>query len=262
LRELKQSWTSISSIRRLAHLTLRRNWESAKSASQNPLLRCGQKYFSQFDEDGILLEILRRLGVDSGRFIEVGVGDGSENNTIILLAHGWSGLWIGAEPLIWRPSGRRLVFRQSFITVENASELVGNDHGDVFSLDIDGNDYWIAKAILPTLRPRVVIVEYNAKFPPPVRFVMPYDPGHRWDKTDYCGASLAAWADLLVPHGYFPVCCSYQGTNVFFVRIEDREQFADVPSALADLYRPADYFAPFETGHPASPKTLVALERQ
>ena len=59
---------------------------------------------------------------------------------------------------------------------------------------------------------------------------MPYESGHRWDKTDYFGASLAARADSLVPHGYFPVRCSYQGTNIFFVRIEDREQFADVPT--------------------------------
>lgn len=262
LKQLKQSWTSISSIRRLAHLILTRDWQAAKAASANPLFRCGEKFFSQFDEDGILLEILRRLDLKTGRFVEIGVGDGTENNTLILLAHGWSGLWIGAERLVWQPTGKRLVFRQSFVTVENARDLVGTEPCDVFSLDIDGNDYWVAGAVLASLAPRVVIVEYNPKYPPPVPFVMPYDAGHQWDGSDYFGASLKSWADLLSQHNYVPVCCSYQGTNIFFVRMEDRARFSDVPSALAEIFRPADYFAPFALGHPTSAKTIAELERR
>jgi hypothetical protein len=66
------------------------------------LLRiCGRRHFSQNDEDGILLEILRRLDiVDARSFIEFGVGDGTENNTIILLAKKWSGAWVGGRA--WR----------------------------------------------------------------------------------------------------------------------------------------------------------------
>lgn len=44
------------------------------------------KVYSQNDEDGIIAEIFRRIGVSDRRcFIELGVGDGLENNTLALL---------------------------------------------------------------------------------------------------------------------------------------------------------------------------------
>lgn len=259
LHRFRHRWALIG---RRAYHDIRRDWEAAKAANGNPLLRCGAKYFSQFDEDGILLEILRRLDIAAGRFVEIGVGNGTENNTLILMAHGWSGLWIGAEPLVWQPSGKRLTFKQAFVTAEGVCDLMGDGACDVLSLDIDGNDYWVAQTLLGHITPRVVIVEYNAKCPPPIRFVMPYDPTHRWDGSDYFGASLAAWADLLSEFAYRPVCCSYLGTNAFFVRSTDQNRFADVPCALADLYRPFARLGSFESGHRASPRTLAVLERQ
>lgn len=54
----------------------------------------GYKVYSQFDEDGIINEIFKRIGTTNKIFIEFGVGDGTENNTIYLLLKGWSGLWI------------------------------------------------------------------------------------------------------------------------------------------------------------------------
>ena len=49
----------------------------------------GAKYFSQYDEDGIIDDILSRLSYKSSpRFLEIGVGGGLEieNNTINLLS--------------------------------------------------------------------------------------------------------------------------------------------------------------------------------
>src|SRR5262245_27134097 len=83
-------------------------WQQGVAADPNPLLRAGRKYFSHFDEDGILAAILARIGLASGTFLEIGVGDGTKNNTIHLMAQGWSGQWIDCEPLSWRPTGRRL----------------------------------------------------------------------------------------------------------------------------------------------------------
>ena len=51
----------------------------------------GYSVYSQGDEDGILDEILRRLGITYGTFLEIGVGDGLQNNTAYLLAKGWNG---------------------------------------------------------------------------------------------------------------------------------------------------------------------------
>ena len=246
--------------RQIDHIILHQ-WASAIATDPNPLLRAGAKYFSQFDEDGILLEILRRLKIEQGSFVEVGVGDGTENNTIVLLAHGWTGLWLGNQSLAWTPSGKRLRFEKTTVTPENVGALVGDRPVDVLSLDVDGNDYWIVKSLLARTRPRILVLEYNAKFPPPVRFVMPYDPNHGWDGTDYFGASLSAWQDLLAPFKYVPVCCSYTGLNVFFVSEGDLPAFADVTRDITRLYRPARYLNYVGSGHPVSPRTLAVLER-
>src|SRR5262252_5197626 len=74
-------------------------WARKREEAVSPLVRHGAKFFSQSDEDGILLEILRRLGLASGVFAELGVGNGLENNSLILLMHGWKGVWLGGEPL-------------------------------------------------------------------------------------------------------------------------------------------------------------------
>jgi hypothetical protein len=42
---------------------------------------------------------------------------------------------------------------------------------DVLSVDLDGNDLYFTEALLNVLRPKLVIVEYNAKFPPPAGIV-------------------------------------------------------------------------------------------
>ena len=61
------------------------------------LERYGFKVYSQNDEDGIIQEILNRIGETSKTFVEFGVGNGLENNTLTLLLKGWHGLWIEGE---------------------------------------------------------------------------------------------------------------------------------------------------------------------
>src|SRR5665213_2296534 len=59
-------------------------------------------------EDGLIQEIFRRIGVMSRVFVEVGVGDGTENNTAFLLSTGWTGFWIdGNDAVLQTLSGRR-----------------------------------------------------------------------------------------------------------------------------------------------------------
>jgi hypothetical protein len=68
----------------------------SESRNQEPLrlLRHGYRSFSQNDEDGIIEEILDRIGTDTKQFIEIGVENGQENNTHNLLYKGWRGTWI------------------------------------------------------------------------------------------------------------------------------------------------------------------------
>jgi hypothetical protein len=94
----------------------------------NPLNAFGGKCFSQTDEDGITLEILTRLKcIDNGTFAEFGVGNGTENNTLILKALGWKGFWVGGEDLAFEIKEPEEIFSyfKAWITLENIDGLAG-----------------------------------------------------------------------------------------------------------------------------------------
>jgi hypothetical protein len=233
------------------------------------LNRAGRQSFSQSDEDGITLEILRRLGAGTGVFAEFGVGNGLENNTLILGALGWKGFWVGDEPLAFDCTGLpRLVHLHDRITLENLAQhtarglsLIGANTLDLISLDLDGNDFHFAEALLQGgLRPGLFIVEYNAKFPPPARFRMPYDAAHRWAGDDYFGAALTDFAQLFARFGFTLVCCNaHTGCNAFFVRDESLGAFQDVPRDLDALYAPPRYHVYRRHGHRPSGRLIRAL---
>ena len=228
------------------------------------LERFGFKVYSQNDEDGILAEVFRRIGTTNRQFLEVGAGQGLENNTRYLLEQGWSGAWMdGSRDYVsaiekgfkHRIDAGRLSVRQAVVHRDNINDLVRSfalpRELDLLSVDIDGNDYHVWDAIT-TIEPRVVVIEYNAKFPPPMQWVMSYDPAHRWDGSDQFGASLEAIADLAQRKGYRLVGCNITGCNAFFVRAElAQRRFAEAMDAAA-LYQPARYFLTpaFVSGHP------------
>ena len=58
------------------------------------LINYGFKVYSQADEDGIINEILNRISNTSKTFVELGVQEGEECNTLYLLKSGWKGLWV------------------------------------------------------------------------------------------------------------------------------------------------------------------------
>ena len=102
---------------RLYNLQLQQLYEMRKLNHPNPLVRFGSKVFSQSDEDGITLEICKRLKIDKGTFIEFGVANGMENNTLALLACGWKGEWFGGENLSFDAThSPRLNFSKEWIT--------------------------------------------------------------------------------------------------------------------------------------------------
>lgn len=226
------------------------------------LERHGFRSFSQNDEDGILQEILRRLALGPGTFVEVGVEQGLQNNTRLLLYRGWRGLWVEADERACQAIQRtfahelragQLQLAHSFVTRENIAgtlEATPFAQPDLLSIDIDGNDYWIWQAL--TVRPPVVVIEYNAKFRPPTAWVMKYDAAHRWDYSDYYGASLQSLHDLARRKGYLLVGTCLAGVNAFFVR-EDlaADRFAEPDPAA--LYNPARFYLQhlLPSGHPA-----------
>jgi hypothetical protein len=240
-----------------------------QASHRNPLNRFGRKCFSQTDEDGITLEIVRRLGIEEGVYAEFGVGDGLENNTLVLAALGWCGFWVGAEKLAFDYSkATRFTYVEDWITLENVLahansglEALGADRLDVVSLDLDGNDIYFVDALLSGgVEPKLFIVEYNAKFMPPTKFQITYDPQHRWTGDDYFGAAITNFVEMFERHGYRLVCCnSHTGANAFFIRGDCQHLFEDVPRNIDDLYVPPRYFLYGQHGHPRSKKVVEAL---
>ena len=243
---------------RVMQMRLLRYWddELAKPRNADPkrLLRHGFKVYSQCDEDGIIQEIFRRIGNGNRVFVEFGVETGVECNSAKLLMEGWRGLWLdgsSAHVAHIRKSldafvrDGRLRVIESFITAENINALMaeGGVTGDIdlLSIDIDRNDYWVWKAI-EVVKPRVVIIEYNATLRPPLSLVVPYEPMQTWNGSNYFGASLEALVKLGREKGYRLVGCSFSGANAFFVRDEFAgDHFLD-PATAEEHYEPPRYF--------------------
>ena len=256
---------------RLRDIYVIQHWRAKAERSDNALLRAGAKFHSQNDEDGIIDAILLRLGIREGVFAEFGCGNGLENNTIQLLMKGWRGTWIDAGDLkIQIPAAsRKLGFEKAWVTRENCVGLlqrgltaVGSEAANLISMDLDGNDFFYVKAILESgARPDVFIVEYNAKFAPPIRFNVEYDPGFAWSGGDYFGASLQAYVDLFEPFGYRLVCCNVTGVNAFFVSNRHARHFDDVPTDMRELFMPPDYNWFVGCGHRTDPRSIETFLR-
>ena len=188
--------------------------------------------FSQNGEDGVL-EVLRGQLMHGNRsFIEIGASDGIDNNTAWLaIAEKYCGLMIEGDA---RKSARaRRLLPLCGIGVECATLFVTRAGApalarralfrdpDVCSLDIDGNDYHIAGALLDAgLRPKIFVVEYNSAFGPERRLTIEYDDAFDFTAAHpsqlYYGVSIAGWRALFARHGYRFVSVEGNGVNAFF----------------------------------------------
>lgn len=197
----------------------------------------GFRVHSQHEEDGILLYIFALIGTTNKRCVELCAGTGIECNTAnLILNHGWKGLlfdgndrnvakardFFGNHPDTrhWPP-----VIRQEWITRDKINSLI-SDSGfsgeiDLFSLDIDGVDYWLWQAI-DCISPRVVVLEVNHLWGPNEAVTVPYKDDFVAEfsqyGSDYAGASLAAFVKLGKEKGYRLVGTNRFVSNAFFVR--------------------------------------------
>lgn len=209
---------------------------AAPDLNQRTVMRNAEfKVFSKYGEDGLLLYIFSKVGVTNRIFVEIGVEDGRECNTADLsLNFGWQGVIIDADKE--RLETGRAFYKEklgknfskvkmvsSFVTAENVNQLL-SDNGisgeiDLLSIDIDGNDYWVWKAI-EAINPRVVVIEYNASFGWDKSMTIKYSQNFDVNKAEPIshGASLPALKKLANAKGYILVGCDSHGIDAFFVR--------------------------------------------
>ena len=224
--------------------------EARQTLNARTLREAEFRVFSQWGEDGIIQFLIRHVPIENKTFVEFGVQDYLESNTRFLLVNdNWSGLVIDGSAdninsirrseIYWQ---RAVQAKCAFITAENINDLireagVERDLG-LLSVDVDGNDYWIWKAI-DVVSPRIVIAEYNSRFGAEKEVTIPYDPAFVRDRAHssmiYYGASLAALARLGEEKGYSLVGCNSAGNNAFFVR-KDVQPSSLPTMAVKDAY--------------------------
>lgn len=195
----------------------------------------GFRVYSQSDEDGLLLYLFSLIGFKNRLLLDVASGvpiGGNTTNLIVnwgchgLLLEG-NGRLVEETSLFYQHHPDTALFppriRQAWITAENINELVSQEgfpgEIDLFSLDVDGVDYWLWES-LNAVSPRIVMVEYQDMFSAEESFTVPYSPDfNRFSiHPDYFGASLAAFVKLAKRKGYRLVGCNKYGYNAFFIR--------------------------------------------
>ena len=189
--------------------------------------------FSQWGEDGIISYLVNNLDIENNFFIEFGVGNYLESNTRFLLKKfNWSGLiidssqkninYIKKDKIYWQHNINALC---EFVSRENINKIflenVSQKNIGLLSIDIDGNDYWVWKAIT-TIDPSIVVIEYNSILGSSKNYTVPYSKNFERNRAHYSnlyyGASLPALVKLGKEKGYALVTCNSAGNNAFFVK--------------------------------------------
>ena len=198
----------------------------------------GFRCTSQFEEDGIILYILAAIGMETRSVVEMCCGDGAEcMATNLILNHGYKGhLFEGSDQNFLNAHAffkskkdcllNQPVITNSWITRDNVNDLL-RDAGatgevDLFSLDVDGIDYWIWDAITE-ISPRLCVFEIHNLIPGDLSLTVPYsdsfdylagDGGRHWFRS----VSLEAMRKLSAKKGYRLIGAHKHGFNVFFLR--------------------------------------------
>jgi hypothetical protein len=201
-----------------------------------------KKIYSQNGEDGIIEFLLDSIGIENRYYVEFGVQDAAECNSRYLRERcHFSGLLMDGSF-----SNHSIHLFKEFVTKENINQLFEKYKVpckfDLLSIDIDYNDLWVWRAIHPRYAPNIVVIEYNATFPPPISVTVPYQPDERWDGTSFFGASLSALNLVAEEKGYSLVYCENLGVNAFFVRNECLKKWRGLGKELPeDAYKEANY---------------------
>ena len=215
------------------------NLFAASSQVKSRLTDFRHNVHSQYGEDGIIQKIFQTIDTSSKICIEFGAWDGFYlSNTANLWSKdsSWKGILIECDA----PRYNVLVKNtQNFNCIplhrkvesdgRNTLENILREHSisaqiDLLSIDIDSDDYYIFES-LTTLRPRVIICEFNPTMPAHLDIFPP--------KNTYLGCSVAALKRIATNKGYSLVAIT--DCNCFFVVNEEFHKFAQFDTDFSSL---------------------------
>ncbi len=219
-----------------------------------PLDQVGFSRFSEFEEDGHLLYLLTLAGSTSRTVVEISSQDGRVcMATNLLVHHRWRGFLFDGDP-VFVAEGQRFfashpatravppVMKAEWFTRDNVNRVLATagvaGEIDVLSLDIDGNDLHLWNAM--TLRPRILICEFNNAVPSELALTIPYRPDFSFaalppDQALFRSASLAAYVAVSKRKGYRLVGINALGFNAIFLRDDVlATEMREIPVSVLD----------------------------
>ena len=239
----------LSHIERNIHALMRRQFVD-ETALPFPQRILAQRFHirSQNEEDGITLALINLVGTTNRRFLELGSGLNGGNTGFLAETCGWTGLMVdGNAENVSRLAAKFARYgvdtKAVWITRDNVNPVARDHHLDgeidLLSIDLDGNDYWVWRA-LEACTPRIVILEFNRWFGAERAVTVPYDPAFIRDKSgpvtrQFYGASLAAFEQLGHAKGYRLVLVEPSGVNAYLLR---NDVAPDVPASTARALHP------------------------
>jgi hypothetical protein len=187
-----------------------------------------KKVFCQLGEDGIIEEIFKTIGTTNKYYVEFGGWDGIylSNTANLRINKGWTGLLLegNKDKVLSVENRQELNLQHEWITKDNINQLFDKYNVpksfDFLSIDIDGDDYYVWKAL--NYKPRVVVIETNPGICNDVPLTI-IEGKTNVHNNNYFGANLHAFLDLANEKGYtFLTIDEY---NVFFILNDEFSKF-------------------------------------
>ena len=219
----------------------------SETADNKDLLAYGRNVTSEHGEDGIIARIFSIIGPGAKWCVELGALNGKHGSNVWQLVknEGWSAVLLEADQTYFKKLQEEFAGMphvhgiNAFVSFEGKQSLDAifketplPREFDLFSLDIDGNDYHLWDSLVE-YRPRVMVVEFNPTIPNSVAFVQPRD------MAVFQGSSLRALVELGKRKGYELVAANE--TNAFFVEHSLYPKFGITDNSVDLLHTDTTY---------------------
>ena len=204
-----------------------------------------RKVNSQSNESEILNKLLTWHPNIPKTFVEIGFGAWEFNCIKLAQDKSWQGLLIDGNNYQVKMAKNiyhnKIIPQNIWLTFQNLDliyDFAENKDLGIFSIDIDGNDFWFLKKLVK-LKPALIIAEYNSIFGHraiSVPYEADFDRTKKHSSCAYFGASLKAISFLLEKEDYSLMEISSLGNNAFYLR-NDLLVEADIPLDPEHAYR-------------------------
>jgi hypothetical protein len=201
---------------------------------------------SQSGEDGVLLWAIDKIPKENrnGWCCEFGAWDGIHlsNTYFFVVKRGYKSVMIEADPEKYKELQKN--YKEFDSVLINTKVGCGENDSldkilsqtnipiefDILSIDIDGDDYFVWKA-MSKYKPTIVIIEINLNLKPEIEQI---NDSAADFKIGITGTSARSMTQLAEKKGY--VILAHVGTNMIYVRKEFLNLYYDEPINIEDVF--------------------------